>query len=253
MAKSKGGEPMNELTVFKNDLFRVRVIDRNGEPWFVAKDVCDTLEILNSRDTVGRLDADEKDVALTDTPGGTQWMTIVSESGLYSLILSSRKPEAKQFKRWITHEVIPQIRKTGSYSVPQSIEDLIILQAQSMKDIRSRLETQGNQIKTIKETLLNNDPTWREWVNDRLNYIAMNLGGGDAYREVKSESYRELERRGRCDLQIRLGNLKRRMVDDGDTSTAIKAKNKLDVIEADPKLKEIYTGILKEMVIKYVA
>lgn len=97
----------------------VRTVEMNGQPWFVAADVCNVLDISNSRDAVARLDEDEKGVALTDTPGGKQKTTIVSESGLYSLILGSRKPEAKQFKRWITHEVIPSIRKTGGYIAGQ--------------------------------------------------------------------------------------------------------------------------------------
>lgn len=96
----------------------VRVVMQNGEPWFVAKDVCNILEIKNSRDTLNKcLDEDERGVDNIYTPGGNQEMTIVSEAGLYSLILRSRKPEAKAFKRWVTHEVLPSIRKTGSYSV----------------------------------------------------------------------------------------------------------------------------------------
>ena len=99
----------------------VRTVEMNGQPWFVAVDVCNVLEIGNSRMAVDRLDEDEKNtVSLTDgNKRGNPNMTIVSESGLYSLILGSRKPEAKQFKRWITHEVIPSIRKTGGYIAGQ--------------------------------------------------------------------------------------------------------------------------------------
>lgn len=107
---------MDNIQVFSNDQFgQVRTILKDGEPWFVAADVCMALEIRNSRDAMGRLDDDEKDVGLTDTLGGAQNMTIVNEPGLYTLVLGSRKPEAKVFKRWITHEVIPTIRKTGGY------------------------------------------------------------------------------------------------------------------------------------------
>lgn len=113
---------MNNLTVFQNpDFGQVRTIVRDGEPWFVAADVCRALEIKNNRDALAKLDSDEKGVALTDTPGGAQKMTIVNEPGLYSLVLGSRKPEAKAFKRWITHEVIPAIRKTGQYSTKPTI------------------------------------------------------------------------------------------------------------------------------------
>lgn len=107
----------NEMQVFQNDEFgEVRTIMRDGEPWFVAADVCRVLDIRNSRDAVVRLDEDEKGVASTDTLGGEQQMTVVNESGLYSLILGSRKSEARKFKRWITHEVLPSIHKYGAYA-----------------------------------------------------------------------------------------------------------------------------------------
>ena len=107
---------MNDLHIFENkDFGKVRTVTLNGAPWFVAADVCRALDIANSRDAVKRLDDDERGVVSTDTLGGVQEMTVVNESGLYSLVLGSRKPEAKQFKRWITHEVIPAIRKTGGY------------------------------------------------------------------------------------------------------------------------------------------
>lgn len=88
---------------------------RNGEPWFVAADVCKALEIVNPSNAVKKLDDDEKGLHLTDTLGGAQNMSIINEPGLYSLVLGSRKPQAKAFKRWITHDVIPSIRKHGMY------------------------------------------------------------------------------------------------------------------------------------------
>lgn len=111
---------MNELQIFSNpDFGEIRTIEQNGEPWFVAADVCRALEIANSRDALTRIDEDEKGVVLTDTRGGAQTVATVNEPGLYSLVLGSRKPEAKAFKRWITHEVIPSIRKTGGYIAGQ--------------------------------------------------------------------------------------------------------------------------------------
>jgi prophage antirepressor-like protein len=95
----------------------VRVVDIDGEPWFVAADICTALELNNTSMAVAGLDDDERGVSSVDTRGGPQSATVISESGLYSLVLRSRKPEAKQFKRWITHDVLPAIRKTGSYGV----------------------------------------------------------------------------------------------------------------------------------------
>lgn len=114
----------NELQVFNSSEFgNVRVVQVDGEPWFVAADVCRALEISNSRDAVARLDDDEKGVGSTDTLGGKQGMQIINEPGLYTLVLGSRKPEAKAFKRWVTHEVLPAIRKTGSYKTPKQSSD----------------------------------------------------------------------------------------------------------------------------------
>lgn len=103
------------IQVFENAGIILRVVMRDGEPWFVAADVCRSLAIGNVADAVGRLDDDEKGVDSIDTPGGKQRASVVSESGLYSLILGSRKPEARAFKRWVTHDVLPSIRRTGSY------------------------------------------------------------------------------------------------------------------------------------------
>lgn len=93
-----------------------RVLDRNGEPWFVLTDVCKRLDISNAAAAAKRLDDDEKGVTNIDTLGGRQSVNIINESGLYSLILTSRKEAAKRFKKWVTSEVLPTIRKTGSYS-----------------------------------------------------------------------------------------------------------------------------------------
>lgn len=94
------------------------VIDREGNPWFVLADACRAIEIENSRDAASRLDHDERGVVSTDTPGGQQNVIIINESGLYSLILTSRKEAARRFKKWVTAEVLPHIRKTGSYGKP---------------------------------------------------------------------------------------------------------------------------------------
>ena len=107
---------MSEMQIFQNRVFgAVRVVEHEGEPWFVAKDVCECLELTDVSKTISLLDDDEKGTNSIRTPGGKQDMLIVSEPGLYSLILRSRKPEAKAFKRWIVHEVIPSIRRTGGY------------------------------------------------------------------------------------------------------------------------------------------
>jgi prophage antirepressor-like protein len=112
---------MSDLIPFHygEHVFTVR-LDPDGNPWFIGGDTADLLGYANTRQSLARLDDDEKGVYSVDTPGGRQDVTFVNEAGLYSLILRSRKPEAKAFKRWVTHEVLPQIRKTGRYETPAS-------------------------------------------------------------------------------------------------------------------------------------
>lgn len=119
---------MNELQIFKNTEFgEVRVIEQNGEPWFVGKDIADILGYSNTRDALAKhVDSEDKGVAKCDTLGGRQEVTIINESGLYSLVLSSKLPEAKKFKRWVTSEVLPAIRKHGTYMTPETLEEAIL-------------------------------------------------------------------------------------------------------------------------------
>ena len=109
---------MTQLTNFAFEEHLVRVIERNGEPWFVGKDVCAVLGISKYRDALATLDDDEGCPVVVDTPGGKQEMLAISEAGVYRLVFRSRKPEAERFKRWLAHEVLPAIRRTGSYSLP---------------------------------------------------------------------------------------------------------------------------------------
>ncbi|GHT95125.1 hypothetical protein FACS1894122_12380 [Alphaproteobacteria bacterium] len=106
---------MNEPQIFSYCGKNVRTSWKDGELWWVLKDVCEVLGISNSRDITARLEEDEKGVISIDTLGGKQKLTIINEYGLYKVILRSDKPEAKKFQHWITHEVLPQIRKRGAY------------------------------------------------------------------------------------------------------------------------------------------
>ena len=115
-----------EIQIFKNDRFgEVRTMVINDEPWFVGKDVAMMLGYANTKDALAkRVEREDKRGSQIATPlGGTQTMTIINESGLYSLILSSKLPQAKEFKRWVTNEVLPQIRKTGGYIPLNDCED----------------------------------------------------------------------------------------------------------------------------------
>lgn len=150
----------------------VRIVIKNGEPWFVLRDLCDRLEIEKADRVKSRLEGEDTHTASILTPGGIQQMTIVSEAGMYEVVLVSRKPEAREFKRWLTHEVIPQIRKTGSYSVAEPLDDLDIA-IETLKE----LKRQRKEMRALKETVekINNAVSWIDqgyqtvlgWYNSR--------------------------------------------------------------------------------------
>ena len=119
---------MNDIQIFNNPEFgQIRTIDHDGEPWFVGKDVAAALGYSNQRDALSRhVDGEDKGVVKHDTLGGAQDLAVINESGLYSLVLSSKLPTAKKFKRWVTSEVIPFIRKHGGYLTPDKVEELLI-------------------------------------------------------------------------------------------------------------------------------
>ena len=143
-----------QLQVFKNPEFgEIRVIEKDGEPWFVAVDVCDILGLSNPTIAVSRLDKDERAKFNLGRQGDA---TIVNEPGLYTLILGSRKPEAKAFKRWITHDIIPSIRKYGAYMTPEKLEEAICnpdtiieicMQLKLEQERRKQVEAENRQIR----------------------------------------------------------------------------------------------------------
>lgn len=147
---------MNDLQVFRNDEFgSVRTVSIDGEPYFVGRDVAEILGYSNTRDALAkRVDDEDKGVAKCDTLGGVQELTIINESGLYSLILSSKLPTAKKFKRWVTSEVLPSIRQTGVYSANRqedkvlTVRDVVIITTEVIKALLPALQL-GNTSVTV--------------------------------------------------------------------------------------------------------
>lgn len=143
----------NNLMIFENPEFgAVRSILIDGDPWFVAADVCKALEIEKTNRALSRLDDDEKGAHSVSTPGGRQRMSIISESGLYSLILGSRKPEARAFKRWITHEVIPSIRKHGAY-MTDNLLDALEAHPEAVPEYLNRLRSENARNRELNRRL----------------------------------------------------------------------------------------------------
>lgn len=136
------------LEVFDYQGQQVRTDYKDEAVWFVAADVCRVLDITNPTMAVGRLDDDEKGLSSIETLGGDQQMVVVNEAGLYSLILTSRKPQAKEFKRWVTHDVLPSIRKHGLYAVDEVLKnpDLLIgalMELKKEREEKKRLELEN--------------------------------------------------------------------------------------------------------------
>ena len=158
---------MNQLFNFNEN--NLRVVIKDGEPWFVASDVCTILEIGNVSMAVSRLDQVEKGLISIDTLGGTQSVIGVNESGLYELIFGSRKKEAREFKNWVKRDVLPSIRKNGAYMTPETIEktltnpDFIIQLATQLKDEQSARIAAENKLDvqkplvTFAETCMTSD------------------------------------------------------------------------------------------------
>lgn len=246
---------MNTITPFEFPATgqRIRAALTDGEAWWVAADVAAVLDLGNPRSSLALLDDDEKGVHTMDTPGGRQNVTTVNESGLYSLILRSRKPEAKAFKRWITHEVLPAIRRTGSYNVaeaytvPRTLPEALrayAAEVESHETTRAALaeasdkadswdvlaEAQGDYSLREAAQILDRDPhisTGQNRLARHLRHIGWTDGGGQPYqaqvdngRLARRASYftdrKTGEERSTSQLRITVKGLKelrRRMLD----------------------------------------
>lgn len=143
---------MNDLQLFNNPEFgAVRAVEVDGEPWFVGKDVAQALGYSNPRKALAdHVDAEDKGVTKCDTPGGEQDITTINESGLYSLVLSSKLPGAKKFKRWVTSEVLPTIRKTGGYQLPKDFPSALRALADATEKLLAvETENEANRPKVL--------------------------------------------------------------------------------------------------------
>ena len=193
---------MNEITrMYQNH--PVRIVDNDGETWFAAKDVSDILGYRDAYNMTRRLDEDEKDTHLVSTPSGDQEMLIISESGLYQAILGSKKKEAKDFTRWVTHDVLPSIRKTGGYTVPQNPEQITDKNLQHIADIlkscaeiakeNSVLSERNSYLAQFAPTSDYGDPNrdGNPRYQKRRGYYVANRGADVAKRDPEKYGYQQ--------------------------------------------------------------
>ena len=139
---------MADIQVFTYQSSEVRTVEQNGEPWFVLKDVCEVLGIGTPAKVAERLDEDEKGMSQIHTPGGLQNVSIITESGLYNVILRSDKPEAKPFRKWVTSEVLPSIRRHGAYMTPETLQ-AAILSPDTMIQLCQQLKAEQDKNATL--------------------------------------------------------------------------------------------------------
>lgn len=174
---------MNHIEIFKNEEFgEIRTVTINGEPWFVGKDVAIALGYAEPRSAISKkVDAEDKGVAEMETPSGKQKMTTINESGLYSLVMSSKLESAKRFKHWVTSEVLPSIRKHGAYMSSEVIErtltdpDYLIQLATALKEERQARKLAENEKELANKTIEEQRPLvdFANKVSDSSNLIDM--------------------------------------------------------------------------------
>ncbi|WP_281659097.1 BRO family protein [Halobacillus sp. Cin3] len=233
---------------------QLRIMEHDQEPLFLLRDVCEILELGQVAGVRRRLDDDViSNHPIQDTLGRTQQATFVNEDGLYDVILDSRKPEAKSFRKWITSEILPSIRKNGSYQLNPPSTQLEILQGavnQMVKQEKRVTQLEG-EVNTISNIVSMDNIAWRDKVKVILKKIAKNWTGVDPYRSVIQLSYDRLEKRAGCRLDIRLTNRKERAAAQGMSKSYVQKINKLDVIAEEKRLVEIYIQVVKEMAIQF--
>ena len=255
----------NEVQVWNYEGAEVRTVQIDGEPWFVLTDVCRELEISNSRMAADRLENDELMSVKLTSGGQRREMTIVNESGLYTVILRSDKPQAKPFRKWVTSEVLPSIRKHGSYSVQSQFADLspqlqVLIQMETrQKQIEARQAEQATALAGLEQKLQNTcevialDKTaWWKDSEHLINKIARATGDGyGGIRLLYEEIYRSIESRAGVSLNTRLTNKRNRMAGEGICKSKRDKLTRIDIIAEDKKLIEIYVAIVKELAVKY--
>ena len=187
---------MNDLQIFSYQSHEVRTVEMNGEPWFVLKDVCEVLGLASPHKVAERLDGDERNqIPVEDSAGRQQETTVINESGLYNVILRSDKPEAKPFRKWVTSEVLPQIRKTGSYSIVQADPNLppeLALANRTLAAVNKIYQmqlSQGERLDKLEATKTL-DYAQQLAIQDAKSQRVVNLLGGK-----KSAAYQDMHNR----------------------------------------------------------
>lgn len=254
---------MNELKAYCNDQFgEIRTVSIDGEPWFVGKDVA---QALGYKDTVNAIkthvDEEDKGGWQIATQFGAKEATIINESGLYSLVMSSKLPSAKAFKRWVTSEILPSIRKTGGYQQRAlTPNEMFMLQAQinvenekRIAELESRLAESDRRlaetVEVFRSQSMSQKDVWQSEMNKTVNDLV------DKYRlnhqTFRRKLYTRLEMQLGIDLNRRKTNLQKRMRAGGSTYREMHDISMLRVVAQDAKLRSAFELIVKQEAAAY--
>jgi len=245
---------MNELQIFTYEGTPLRTVEKDGEVWWVLRDVCGVLGIRNHSNVALRLDEDEKVLHLVEDPNGqAQQTVIVNEPGLYNVILRSDKPEAKDFKRWVTHDVLPSIRRTGGYTAqtPMSPAQLIAAQAQLLVDMEKRMDEMQGQTRALEEKVDTAmkafsrpaEDHWKPDMDKAVKELCAQMGW--SLPKLRGKLYAELEQKVNCDLSARVKRLRERKKKAGMRYRDTMELGKLDAIAADKSLRAVFEGVVR--------
>lgn len=225
---------MNGLQVFNYHDKEVRTVQRDGEPWWVLTDICEALELKSPHKVAARLDDDEKGRTFLPTLGGEQELTIVNEPGLYTVILRSNNPEAKKFKRWVTHEVLPSIRKTGAYATQpdarlEALTEEVRKLTECVATIIERLNEPTLQISQTRDSTIPGKAARRRWMrtlNEKLDLLEVRFGA--SRYEILCKIYEFIEQKFNVLLdEERLKTIEQHRFDDCSKIIAIFYNEKL--------------------------
>lgn len=266
---------MSNLTIFNNEHFgEIRTIIKDGEPWFIGKDVCAAFGDTNHNRSLSRVDAEDKEtVEITDSLGRKQSATAVNESGLYTLLWAMQPQKAnnngvsdaypievqerivklREFKQWITHDVLPSIRKTGGYQQkPMTQLEIIAAQAQALVDHERRMNAIEETTKALDEKIdaaadafmapSFSVETWR--AETKASISAIVESEKLSYGIYTGELYKKLENVAGCNLADRQTRMKNRMRKEGATASQCSMVTKLYIISLDQKLRAIFDHIM---------
>ena len=249
---------MNELKVFENAEFgSVRTVEENGKVLFCGSDVAKALGYSNVSDALKR---HCRAIVKHDTPisGKMQAINFIPEGDVYRLITHSKLPSAEKFESWVFDEVLPSIRKTGSYQKPMSQLEMIAQMAQASVELEKKqsqqaveLQHTNKRLDNIGEVIALDTTSWRKDAHRIITKIATKLGGFDHIKDVNTEINRLVDSRGGVSLSTRLTNKRQRMALEGVCKSKRDKLTKVDIIADDKKLIEIYIAIVKEMAVKY--